>query len=568
MTRRERRTAGNGRTITARGRILAGVTLSVLLGCAVRHEPSGEGLGSASLALGSVPADVRCVRIAVAGGQTVVRSFDVVAGSQAVLALGGLPLGADVFIGDAFPFACADIGSSVPTWVSDPVEAAVSLDAPVQVTLEFHPNGRANVTGDFAGDGGDSGAGVPHTTGCDSTGCACVPGFADCNGTLVDGCEIDTTSDPANCGGCGVACAAGATCVRGACESVSDAGPAGEGGSDAGDTGPGEASAPDAPSGPLCTSDAGVVVADGGTFVPLGGTLRQILVDPCNAHVYVSNQSNNQIEDYSIAANTLEPPIAVGSEPNGFDVTADGARLYVANTGGTNLSVVDLMTRTELRKISTPTGFSNDTPLSLAIAANGKALFSTTFAGSGFGAHLLSLDLATETISPQTDFFINGTTTEATVLKASGDRSAVAAVAGDISSAPVFLYRAATGTFSPERDLNGFISEVAVNRDGSELLVDGTIVLDGGLNQLGTIVPGGGPWAVFAPSGHVAYRVAQGGIDVIDTTRFAVTGTLPVVADTMAGALGGSSVGNVAISSDGAWLVVITDHGITFVGLR
>jgi DNA-binding beta-propeller fold protein YncE len=338
---------------------------------------------------------------------------------------------------------------------------------------------------------------------------------------------------------------------------------------DAGDAGSGESSAGDGGSGPTCTNDAGPTVPAGGALVPVGGTLRRILVDPCNAHVYVSNQAQNEIEDYSIATGALQAPIAVGSEPNGFDITPDGALLYVANTGGTNLSVVSLATRTEQRKINTPTGFLDDTPLSLAIAANGRALFSTTFAGSGFGGRMLSLDLATDVISPQTDFFIGGTTTEATVLEASGDRSAIASVAGDISSAPVFLYRAATGAFSPEHDLGGFISEVAVNVDGTELLVDGTVVLDGSLDQLGTVVPTGGPWAAYAPSGHVAYRASAAGIDVIDTAHFMVTATIPVIADTTQGsAFGGSAVGNMAVSSDGAWLAMITDHGVTLVGLR
>jgi hypothetical protein len=34
----------------------------------------------------------------------------------------------------------------------------------------------------------------------------CNPGFADCNGLPGDGCEIQTSSDPVNCGGCGQVC--------------------------------------------------------------------------------------------------------------------------------------------------------------------------------------------------------------------------------------------------------------------------------------------------------------------------------------------------------------------------
>jgi hypothetical protein len=37
---------------------------------------------------------------------------------------------------------------------------------------------------------------------------ACAAGHADCNTVASDGCEVDTQSDPNNCGGCGVSCGA------------------------------------------------------------------------------------------------------------------------------------------------------------------------------------------------------------------------------------------------------------------------------------------------------------------------------------------------------------------------
>jgi len=54
---------------------------------------------------------------------------------------------------------------------------------------------------------------------------ACIQGFADCNGIPSDGCEIDTSSDPQNCGACGKTCSyanslagcIGGKCVPGVC---------------------------------------------------------------------------------------------------------------------------------------------------------------------------------------------------------------------------------------------------------------------------------------------------------------------------------------------------------------
>ncbi|WP_437954852.1 hypothetical protein WME76_25190 [Sorangium sp. So ce119] len=55
---------------------------------------------------------------------------------------------------------------------------------------------------------------------------ACEPGFANCNASALDGCEVNTASDLAHCGGCNLACALphaaesclAGTCVMGACE--------------------------------------------------------------------------------------------------------------------------------------------------------------------------------------------------------------------------------------------------------------------------------------------------------------------------------------------------------------
>ncbi|MDB4945689.1 MAG: Tryptophan synthase alpha chain [Labilithrix sp.] len=48
---------------------------------------------------------------------------------------------------------------------------------------------------------------------------ACAPGFADCNGSPADGCEVDLRIHPANCGACGNACdiAGGQPCIEGKC---------------------------------------------------------------------------------------------------------------------------------------------------------------------------------------------------------------------------------------------------------------------------------------------------------------------------------------------------------------
>ena len=46
---------------------------------------------------------------------------------------------------------------------------------------------------------------------------SCVPGFANCDGQLANGCEIRTATDGKNCGACGVVCPQGLVCTNGGC---------------------------------------------------------------------------------------------------------------------------------------------------------------------------------------------------------------------------------------------------------------------------------------------------------------------------------------------------------------
>lgn len=70
---------------------------------------------------------------------------------------------------------------------------------------------------------------TPH---CDGNECSanlqCIVGFADCDRALANGCEVNTNTDVANCGGCATRCPSvahgTATCVSAACSIVCERG--------------------------------------------------------------------------------------------------------------------------------------------------------------------------------------------------------------------------------------------------------------------------------------------------------------------------------------------------------
>jgi YVTN family beta-propeller protein len=310
-------------------------------------------------------------------------------------------------------------------------------------------------------------------------------------------------------------------------------------------------------------------------FIPISGTLRELVVDPQCQHVFITNTTTNRVEVIPLLTGHLGAPIDVGSIPAGIDVTPDGSTLYVATSGANFVSVVNVAQNIQSGTIPIPPqAFTDDTPFSIAVANNGLAFLSTTFAGSGFGGRLLQINLATGAVTQRKDFYDNGTTTEITVLRPSADKSTIGIVAGDISSGPVFAYSVATNKFTPEKDTDDFVSRVATN-GGVVLANDFEFQLGATLLQIG-ILPATAEGQLLDvavdPSGKVGYRSSApiGGsgtntVDVLDLQHVLVTGSLPL-GDTIGSSLPmGLGAGHMAISSDGSLVAVITDHGVSLV---
>ena len=70
--------------------------------------------------------------------------------------------------------------------------------------------------------------------------------------------------------------------------------------------------------------------------------LQDMVVDNARGLVYITNAGFNRIEVFNIAQQRFVDPIPVGQLPHQMAMGTDGNTLYVANTGGESISIVDL----------------------------------------------------------------------------------------------------------------------------------------------------------------------------------------------------------------------------------
>ena len=108
------------------------------------------------------------------------------------------------------------------------------------------------------------------------------------------------------------------------------------------------------------------------TDLPDGSLGADIAVDTARSRVYVSNINKNQLEafDYGPTLSKLAP-VSVGAMPWGMAIDNSGSLLLVANSGGTNISRVDLGTRLESGRIKTANAYLFDVSYSKSEQSGG-----------------------------------------------------------------------------------------------------------------------------------------------------------------------------------------------------
>ena len=289
-----------------------------------------------------------------------------------------------------------------------------------------------------------------------------------------------------------------------------------------------------------------------------GPALGDVVINPASTVAYFTVPTENEVLPLDLATDEFGTAIPVGSDPQGIDITPNGKTLYVADSGGQTISKVTIAT-SKVTTITTPPGILDDTPYSIAVMNNGNALYSTTFAGSGFGANVYDLNLTTDTSTVVSNMGINGEVTEVTQLSRSGNHAVVGAALGDDSGGPFDVYTAATGDVV-SGSLNAFISSAALNQKGTKMVVDGSYVLDPATGSLLGTISDDCISAVLASSGSTGYCLETNSIVEFNVSTF-LTGT------SIALPSGVTGTGEMAISPNGDTLVAVTSSGAAVVSI-
>src|SRR6516225_9692324 len=302
---------------------------------------------------------------------------------------------------------------------------------------------------------------------------------------------------------------------------------------------------------------------------------RDLVFDATRDLLYITTSAGT-IQQYSIPTQTLLSPFTVGTSLNGADISADGSALFVAEsqTGATQGVVHEVNLATDaVTDLPYNLGFYEGGSWDVALGAAGKGLVTTIFNGSGW-TPLRQIDLGSGTLSIRTDdpgSGSGGAVFGRTMIHRSADRSTFLVTESGISSGPVFLYNAATDTFSSSFNTNTFLDfGSAINRNGSLIAYEkygtGAVILNSNFNTVTTLagIDGG---VAFDPVHDILYGVNTSTSQIVayDTTSWTPLYQL-AIGETVST---GSNLGNgtMTLSNDGSLLFLATPSGVRMFNL-
>ena len=241
----------------------------------------------------------------------------------------------------------------------------------------------------------------------------------------------------------------------------------------------------------------------GGTAGNTAGNegLQDILLDETRGRVYITNSGYNRIEVFDIKKQHFVSPIPVGQMPHQMAMGTDGKSLYVGNTGGESISIVDLDMQQVVNSVAFP-----------AVQRNGAAnpIYPRSLAMGNFGLQFMMSNgslwkvVSNQALPRQLDSVYTAAMTGCPNCGMAGtpDNNFIIVLNG---SGTAYVYDGTADTFVTSRllipaPIQGYYGVLGAGPSNSYFLVNGLIV-NPSLTTLGgsaspgatTIAPPGGP---------------------------------------------------------------------------
>jgi hypothetical protein len=244
--------------------------------------------------------------------------------------------------------------------------------------------------------------------------------------------------------------------------------------------------------------------------------LYDIVFDPVRNLMYITNPGLNRIEVFDTIGQQLLSPIPVGQLPHQMALGLDGNTLYVAETGGETIDMIDLTAQQVIGRVVAPP---------IPRAANTAVVTVTNQAIGLSGLQYVASNgnlwevVAGDAVPRQGTFVtgVNATTGAQTAITApqymmgAADGSKILLLGGNETA---YLYDGLTDTYTSENPLfsgtvTGFYGPLAIAPNNTYMLANG-MVLNSSLSVIGgAATPGSTPVTPPAQPGQASNPVAQ-----------------------------------------------------------
>lgn len=240
--------------------------------------------------------------------------------------------------------------------------------------------------------------------------------------------------------------------------------------------------------------------------------LRDIQLDEARGRVYIANSGYNRIEVFDIRRQRLIDPIPVGQLPRQMAIATDGTTMFVANSGGESISIVDLDLGKVVGEVEFPpiprAGNANIiAPVTLAYGLSGLQFIMS----NGTQWKLIGNQA---TLRPSNTAIIPASIPAPQYMLASPRYDYILTLAG---TGAAYLYNALIDNYTTQRQLfnapiQSYYGPLAASTDASfftanGLILNSSLTVVGGAERPGTIQIGPPP----APGQPPTQTVVSGG---------------------------------------------------------